>query len=144
MATYRALVASPRTPAEVFEYMARFSNAAEWDPGVTEATAADPGTPALGSTYRLVVRAFGRAVPLVYRIAEIDRPHRVVLRAENSTVRSTDVIEVAAEPGGGSILTYDATLELKSVAVLFTPLLGRAFRRIGDRAIVGLGAALAA
>ncbi|HUY65393.1 MAG TPA: SRPBCC family protein [Acidimicrobiales bacterium] len=144
MATYLARVTSPRPPAEVFDYMARFSNAAEWDPGVTRATEADPGAPTLGSTYRLTVRSFGRAVPLEYRISEFDRPHRVVLSAENAMVRSTDVIEVAAAPGGGSTLTYTATLELKGVAALFTPLLGLSFRRIGDRAIVGLGAALAA
>jgi uncharacterized protein YndB with AHSA1/START domain len=144
MATYRARVTSPRPPAEVFDYMARFSNAAEWDPGVTEATEVDPGVPTLGSTYRLMVRAFGRAVPFEYRIAEFDRPHRVVLSAENSIVRSTDVIEVSAGPGGGSTLIYDATLGLKGAAALFTPLLGLSFRRIGDRAIVGLRTALAA
>jgi hypothetical protein len=59
-------------------------------------------------------------------------------------VRSTDVIEVVPEAGGGSALTYDATLGLKGGAALFTPFLGRSFRRIGDRAIVGLRAALAA
>ena len=144
MATYRARVASARPPVEVFDYVARFSNAAEWDPGVSEATEADPGMPTLGSTYRLMVRAFGRAVPLDYRITEFDRPHRVVLIAENSMLRSTDVIEVFEEPGGGSTLTYDAALGLKGVAALFTPLLDRAFRRIGDRAIVGLRAAVAA
>src|SRR5664280_648889 len=144
MATYRARVTSPRPPAEVFDYMARFSNAAAWDPGVTEATEADPGAPTLGSAYRLVVRAFGRTVPLEYHIVEFDRPHRVVLMAENSKVRSTDVIEVSAGPGGSSTLFYDATLGLKGVAALFTPLLGYSFRRIGDRAIVGLRGALAA
>ena len=143
MASYRARVTSSLPPAEVFDYMARFSNAAEWDPGVTEATEADPGPPALGSTYRLMVRAFGRAVPLDYRITEFDRPHRVVLSAENSMVRSTDVIEVSAAPGGGSTLSYDATLGLKGVATVFTPLLSLSFRRIGDRAIVGLRAVLA-
>ncbi len=60
--------------------MARFSNAAEWDPGVTEAAEDDPGPPAFGSTYRLKVRFFGLTVPLEYRIEEIDRPRRVVLR----------------------------------------------------------------
>jgi hypothetical protein len=144
MATYRAHVTSLRPQAEVFDYMARFSNAAEWDPGVTEATEVDPGAPTLGSTYRLMVRAFGRAVPLEYRIAEFDRPHRVVLSAENAMVRSTDVIEVSAGPGGGSTLIYDATLGLKGAAALLTPLLGLSFRRIGDRAIVGLRTALTA
>ena len=144
MATYRARVTSPRPPAEVFDYLARFSNAAEWDPGVTEATEVDPGPPALGSAYRLMVRTFVRAVPIEYRIAEFDRPHRVVLSAENSMVRSTDVIEVSAGPGGGSTLMYDATLGLKGAAALFAPLLGLSFKRIGDRAIVGLRAALAA
>ena len=96
MATYRAHVTSLRPQAEVFDYMARFSNAAEWDPGVTEATEVDPGAPTLGSTYR------------------------------------------------GSTLIYDATLGLKGAAALLTPLLGLSFRRIGDRAIVGLRAALTA
>ena len=143
MANYRARVTSPRPPAEVFDYIAHFSNAAEWDQGVTEATVADTGPPALGSTYRLMVRAFGRPVPLDYRIAEFDPPHRVVLRAHNSMVRSTDMIEVIAGPGTGSTVTYDATLELQGVGVLFTPMLGLSFRRVGDRAMVGLRAALA-
>ncbi len=144
MASYRARVASSLPPTEVFDYMARFSNAVEWDPGVTEATEVDPGAPAIGSRYRLTVRAFGRAVPLEYRIAEFDRPHRVVFMAENSFVRSADVIEVSAGTEAGSMLTYDATLGLKGLAALFNPLLGPAFRRIGDRAIVGLRAALTA
>lgn len=74
MASYRARVASSLPPTEVFDYMARFSNAVEWDPGVTEATEVDPGAPAIGSRYRLTVRAFGRAVPLEYRIAELTGP----------------------------------------------------------------------
>ena len=104
MATYRTEITSTRPQADLFLYMARFSNAAEWDPGVAGATEAEPGAPGLGSTYQLVVRAFGRAVPLSYRIVDFDRPHRVVLSAENSMVRSTDVIEVVPEAGGGSAL----------------------------------------
>jgi hypothetical protein len=142
MASYSARVTSPRPPSEVFDYMARFSNAAEWDPGVAEATEVRPGASALGSTYRLMVRSFGRTVPLEYRIVEMDRPRRVVLSAKNSMVRSTDVIEISSGPGSGSTLTYDATLRLKGVAALFTPFLSLSFRRIGDRAIVGLRATL--
>ena len=91
MATYRARLTSPRPPTEVFDYMARFSNAAEWDPGVTGSTEAEPGAPALGRTYRLTVRSFGRAVPLEYRIVEFDRPHRVVITSVERTVEFSAV-----------------------------------------------------
>jgi hypothetical protein len=91
-----------------------------------------------------MVRSFGRTVPLEYRIVEMDRPRRVVLSAENSLVRSTDVIEISSGPGSGSTVTYDATLRLRGVAVLFSPFLGVSFRRLGDRAIVGLRTTLGA
>jgi hypothetical protein len=126
----------------VFAYMARFSNAAEWDPGVTGAEELTPGPPALGSTYRLGVRSLGRSLNLDYRITEFDHPARVVLSAENTTLRSIDVIEITSDPGGGSTLTYDATLTLKGIFAVASPLLGPAFRRLGDRAAAGLRARL--
>jgi hypothetical protein len=135
---------SPRPPTDVFAYLARFSNAAEWDPGVTAAEDTTPGPPALGSRYRLIARFLGLSVPLEYRIEEIDAPRRVVLRAENNMVRSTDVIEVSAAPGGGSTVTYEATLTPKGATAVLAPLLGMAFRRVGDRASAGLRTMLAA
>jgi len=50
MATYRTSVSSPKSPADVFSYLARFSNAAHWDPGVSAAEDITPGPPAFGST----------------------------------------------------------------------------------------------
>ncbi len=135
-------VPSPRHPADVFEYLARFSNAAYWDPGVSSAEEITPGPPAYGSAYRLVVKFLGLSVPLEYWIEEIDTPKRVALRAENSIIRSTDLIEVAFADGGGSIVTYEATLAPKGASAVLEPLLGAAFRRIGDRASAGLRAAL--
>jgi hypothetical protein len=140
MATYRTSIPSIRPPADLFAYMARFSNAAEWDPGVSGAEELSPGPPALGSTYRLQVRSLGRSVALDYRIIEFTDPSRVVLRAENRVLCSTDVIEVQPGPGDGSTLTYDATLTLKGLLSLFSLLLGRPFRRLGDRAANGLRA----
>jgi len=143
MSTYRTTILSARPPVDVFEYMARFSNAVEWDPGVLACEESDPGPPRRGSTYRLVVGALGRRVRLEYRIEEIDPPRRVVLRAENSAIRSTDVIEVSPMPEGGTEVSYEATLTAKGAALLLTPLVGVALRRIGDRAAAGLKAALA-
>lgn len=144
MSTYRTTILSARPPADVFEYMARFSNAVEWDPGVLACEESEPGPPRRGSTYRLVVGALGRRVRLEYRIEEIDPPRRVVLQAQNATIRSTDVIEVSPAPGGGSTVTYAATLRARGPAVLLAPLVGMALRRIGDRAAAGLRTALAA
>jgi carbon monoxide dehydrogenase subunit G len=124
--------------------MARFSNAVNWDPGVLASEDTDPGPPSRGSTYRLVVGVLGRRVQLEYRIEEIDPPRRVVLQAQNATIRSTDVIEVSPAPGGGSTVTYAATLRARGPAVLLAPLVGMALRRIGDRAAAGLRTALAA
>ena len=144
MTTYHMSASSPRLPADVFAYLARFSNTVEWDPGVTAAEDTTPGPPALGSRYRLVARFLGLSVPLEYRIEEIDAPRRVVLRAENTMVRSTDVIEVSPGPGGGSTVTYKATLTPKGASTVLAPLLGMAFRRVGDRAAIGLRNMLAA
>ena len=94
MATYRTQIDSPRDREEVFEYMATFSNASEWDPGVSGAEALSPSPPELGSVYRLRVRVAGRDVPFDYRVVALDRPTRVVLRAENSGIVSTDTITI--------------------------------------------------
>jgi hypothetical protein len=90
------------------------------------------------------VRFLGLTVPLEYRIEEFDAPKRVVLRAETTVVRSTDVIEVAPALGGGSTVTYEATLTAKGPSGALAPLIGVVFRRIGDRAAAGLRASLAA
>ena len=121
--------------------MARFSNAAEWDPGVTEATEADPGAPTLGSTYRLKVRAFGRAVPLDYRIIRVrpPPPGRAQRGELDGALHRRD--RGLCRPRGRLDPHLRRHLGAAGVAALFTPLLDRSFRRIGDRAIVGLRAA---
>ncbi len=141
MAIARITIDSPKPPAEVFEYLARFSNAAEWDPGVASAEDLSPGPTAVGSVFRLQVTFLGRQLPLDYRVLELDAPRRVVVEAENRLVRSTDVIEVAPE-GSGSRLTYAASLTLKGAALLATPLAEVAFTRIAQRAEAGLVVAL--
>ena len=142
MARYRTTVESTKSPEEAFDYLAEFSNARDWDPGVVEAAnlTGDPVGP--GSRFRLVSRFLGRRVPLEYRITEFDRPARVVLAADETSVRSTDEIRFAAT-NGGSQVTYEADLRLKiPLGRLMDPLLAVAFRRIGARAAAGLRQAL--
>lgn len=141
MAHFQTTLAVPTSPADTFDYLARFDTTEEWDPGVTEATMVTEEPVALGSRFALQASFLGRTVPLEYEIVEFDPPRRVVLRAENRAVTSVDTITVEAD-GSGSALTYDAQLRPRGVMRLFAPLLDRMFRRIGEQAAAGLGTAL--
>ena len=134
---YRTSVTTPRRPEDAFEYMATFENVAEWDPGVADAEPLDTGGPTVGRRVRVVVSPAGRRLPLEYRITELEPPHRVLLVAETSTIRSVDEITVQPTPGGATV-TYDAKLELLGPLRLFNPVLGFVFNRVGDRAAAGL------
>ncbi len=138
MARYRGTVVSERSAAETFDYLAEFSNAGEWDPGVAGAERLDDGPVGVGSTFRLGVRIGARVTPLDYRVVAYERPRRVVVLGESGTIRSEDTITVVPRPGGGSFLTYRADLRLMGPLALVNPLLPLPFRRIGDRGLDGL------
>ena len=143
MARYVATAESPHPPDEVFDYLAHFESVADWDPGVTQATRHDEGPVAVGSAFDVTVRGVGAPLDLQYVVSDIDEGHSIVLDAETGALHSHDVITV--EPAGdGSIVTYDATLELRGLAKLGGPILALGFRRIGDRAAAGLREALSA
>jgi hypothetical protein len=151
MAQYQATIVAPIDISEAFDYLARFSSTAEWDPGVQEAEMVTPEPVGLGSAFRVVASFAGRKVPLRYEIVEFDRPYRVTVRAENSSTVSQDTItftpvdrRVDDQPdsGHGTEVRYDADLQLKGPFRMMTPVLGLLFDRIGDRAAGGLRAAL--
>ena len=142
MARYRTTVESTKSPEEAFDYLAEFSNARDWDPGIVEAANLTGAPIGAGSRFRLVSRFLGRRVPLEYRIIEFDRPNRVVLTADEPSIRSTDRIGFVAT-NGGSEVTYEADLTLKvPLGGLMDPLLALAIRHIGGRAAAGLRQAL--
>lgn len=138
MARYVARIDSPRPPAEVWDYVADFAHAPEWDPATIEASRLDDGPPRPGSRFHLVVRFLGRQLPVDYRIVAADRPREVVLAAERGRTRIHDAITIE-EVAGGSRLTYDADLRITGVlGRLAEPLLHVAFRRMGAGAADGL------
>jgi len=140
---YLATIEVPRDPVETFDYLSRFSLAAQWDPGVAEARQVTPDPVGLGSQFELVTVFMGNRTKLTYEVVEFERPNRVVLAADTSTVHSLDTVTFDASPGG-TLITYDALLEFKGIFRLFTPLLALAFKRIGDAATAGLKSALPA
>ena len=142
MARYVRSIDVPTSPEATFDYMARFSNAEEWDPGVAEAEMVTPAPVGPGSAFVLMVKAVGRRLPFRYEVAEYERPHSVTLVARRSPLVSRDTITVRPTSAGAQ-LTYDADLRLTGPARIFDPVLALAFRRIGDRALAGLEATFA-
>ena len=140
MARYRTTFTSLTSPEAAFDYLSRFSTTSEWDPGVVEARDLTPDPVGLGSTFEVISSFLGRRVPLRYEIVKYQFPRRVVLRAENSSVRSTDTITCEAGADGTTVVSYEAILEPRGPARAMAPVFALLFRRIGDRAAAGLRA----
>ena len=143
MAHYVARIPVSVARCAAFAYVSHFDRAAEWDPGVEAGEMLTPEPVGVGSRFRLVARFFGRHIPLDYEIIDLDRDERIVLRAENSSVRSVDTITFE-DSEHGSVVVYDALLDAKGIGRLAEPLLSVVFHRVGDRAAAGLRTRLAA
>ena len=143
MAHYVARIPVSITRSAAFAYLSRFDRAAEWDPGVEAGEMLTPEPVGRGSRFRLVARFLGRRIPLDYEIVELELDERIVLRAENRSVRSVDTITFQDDERG-TVVVYDALLGAKGIGALADPLLAVVFHRIGDRAAAGLHTCLAA
>jgi hypothetical protein len=131
-------VRTGKSADEVFAYMADLRNLAEWDPGVKRAVLVGGEA---GSD-QAVVDVTVSGTTLQYRTTTFEPNTTLLVRAESSALVSIDRVAVLDE-GDSRVVTYDAELHLKSVLKVADPLLGLAFRRIGDRAAVGLRRVLA-
>lgn len=143
MAHYQATVASRRPAEDTFDYLATFSNAAEWDPGVLEGTQLDPGPVRTGTRFRLVVPFIGRRMALTYEVTRYVPPREVVLEAASSLLQATDQIVVTPQ-GTGASVSYAADVRLRGPLGLLDPVMRRGFEGVGGRAADGLARALAA
>jgi len=129
-------------PADVVvAYLADFGNAEQWDPGTVSCTRADSGPVQVGSTWNNVSKVLGRETTLDYRLERLE-PGRVTLVGRNDTATSTDDITVRPS-GGGSEVTYDATVELNGLAKLAYPVMRLEFRRLANKTEAQIKAAVA-
>jgi Polyketide cyclase / dehydrase and lipid transport len=141
MARYQATVPSHRPAAETFTYLATFSNAAEWDPGVLVGEQLDAGPVTVGTRFRLVVPFLGLRMLLTYHVTSYQPGREVVLAAASALLRASDRIVVT---GGadGSVVSYQAEVRLRGLLHLLDPILRPGFRAVADRAAAGLAQAL--
>jgi hypothetical protein len=144
MARYVAKMRTPRSPTEVFDYMADFRNVAAWDPSIRRVDQVVGTGGSSDAEFDVTISNPGRDMLLRYRTVEYDAPHGLRLVARNRWFTSDDRITVTPDEGDGdgSILVYDARLTLSGPLGLADPLLGFAFNRVADRAVSGLHRAL--
>jgi len=128
---------------EVFNLMADFSNAPEWDANTksSELQTADPY--AVGAKYEVVTGFAGRDLTLTYETLEIERPNRVVLQSGTKIADIKDVMSFKPH-GDGTEVTYEANIIPHSVAKVIDPLFSLIFKRVGDRALESMKDALKA
>jgi hypothetical protein len=106
-------------PDAVFDYLADFTNAEEWDPG-TKTCQRVSGDGGVGTTYRNVSSFLGRESEITYRTAELERPTRIHLTGHNEQFDGHDVLGIRAH-GDGSEVTYTAEFAFKGSARLAAP-----------------------
>lgn len=123
--------------AEAFAYIADWDRQAEWDPNTVSAERIGEGGPVVGARYALEVKMGRKAVPMEYRITELEAPSRITLIGEGSGIWTEDVITFA-ETEHGTRVDYQAEIKLSGWLGLIQPLLGRAFDGIAKGAVAGM------
>jgi uncharacterized protein YndB with AHSA1/START domain len=119
--------------AQVFDFLADFTNTEHWDPGTvrTDRVSGDGG---VGTTYANTSRFLGRTTELTYVVKAYEPGTRIVLRGENKTVVAHDTMTFVSTATGGTSVRYVAEFDLKGMTKIVAPLLAPAFTRLGDTA----------
>lgn len=126
---------------EAFEYVADFSNAAEWDPGIASGKKITEGPVREGSEFEIVAVFRGKRQPFHYVVTAFEPQRRLVLTGEGEKARSVD--EIRFEPAGpGTRIVYVADIKLKGIARVAEPLLNGTMNSMADDALAGLKSAL--
>ena len=130
-------IETPLSLDVAFPFVADFANSSRWDPGVRSSEAVNPGSPAVGARYRLMVRMGGRFAPMEYRVSALEPMRRVVLTGSGSGVSAVDEIRFE-RAGTGTHIDYTADIRLGGLLRLVQPFLGRSFRKIAKDALAGM------
>jgi carbon monoxide dehydrogenase subunit G len=125
-----------------FDYVADFSTAEEWDPGIPKASRLDDGPIGVGSRFELLSRFGKTEQTIVYEITEYERANRVVFVGDGGNFHGVDEISFSPRDEGGTIVDYVADLNLKGAAALAVPFIRGRLDQMGDHAVAGLKAAL--
>jgi carbon monoxide dehydrogenase subunit G len=117
-------------PDRVIDYLKDFGNAEEWDPGTESCTRDGAGPIEVGATWHNVSKIVGATAKLTYTLEELSN-RTLVFVGKNDSSTSTDTITVDAS-GAGSVITYQAELEMKGAAKLLSPAMKLVFEKLAN------------
>jgi carbon monoxide dehydrogenase subunit G len=123
--------------AEAFSAVGDFENIDQWDPGVVRSSKSTPGEVRVGTVYDLELSYRGRSLEMSYTITELAVGERIVLEGSGGVIHAVDVISFEPD-GDGTLVTYQADLQLTGFARLFQPVMKNRFAAIGEAAGTGL------
>lgn len=127
-----------RPATEVFDAIADFAAAQEWDPGVRASGPAGGPRVGRGARFALDVTVLGPVgLALGYATTRYERPTRVVHETRSLLAVGTDDVRVVEE-GGRTTVTWDARFRFGGPGRLLDGLVQRGFEGVGDRAVRGL------
>ncbi|CAN5889711.1 hypothetical protein BH23ACT5_BH23ACT5_03130 [soil metagenome] len=137
MAQFKGCLSTPRSPDEVYAYLADFTNATEWDPGTRQARRTDE------DRFVLTAAFFGSTIDLTYSIAEATPPSRLVLDLAGRGIRGRDVITVRTDDSADqTVVSYDAEIGTTGIKRLLAPAVAFGFPSVARKALDGLADAL--
>ncbi|MBY5163047.1 SRPBCC family protein [Salsipaludibacter albus] len=126
-----------RPATDVFDAIADFATAEEWDPGVRASRPGDGPRVGEGATWHVESGLGPVGLPLLYTTTTWDRPDHVVHRTENWFAVGEDDVRVVEERGTTTV-TWDARFTFRGPGRLVDAVVQKGFEGVGDRAVRGL------
>ena len=123
---------------EVFAYISEFSRIEEWDPAVARGHKLTPGAPAVGSEYRIDMKA---GFSLDYRIVELEPDRRMLMTVDSKVFTAREEILFTATEKGTSV-RYIANFDFPAPLAAANRLFPAAMDRVGKSAMSGMKRAL--
>lgn len=143
MARFTRSIDTHASPEEAFAFLEDFSNAADWDPGVAAVERLDEGPIGLGSRFGLDLDVAGRIQRWEYTVEVHEAPRRVTFVTRSPRAVGIDAVTVVPTAEGARV-DWDATFRFTGLlGATIDPVFGLVFRRIVDKGVDGLAAALA-
>ncbi|MCB1701971.1 MAG: SDR family NAD(P)-dependent oxidoreductase [Pseudomonadales bacterium] len=123
---------------EVFAYVSEFSRIQEWDPGVASGHKLTPGAPAVGSKFRIDMKA---GFSLYYTLIELEQDKRMLMTVDSRVFTAREEI-LFGESEAGTTVRYIANFDFPAPLAAANRLYPSAMDRVGKSTMLGLKEAL--